>query len=115
MRKSCIWCLQFIVIATLFTSCVYSKDSYIDGFESFVEILEEKNSISQEDLPAIEEYYTDLTKTYYERYKDKLSKSDMKRLVELEVRYHASLAKADLNNFEEKLKDIETKLNKILN
>ncbi len=115
MKKNCIWCLQFIVIATLFTSCVYSKDSYIDGFESFVEILEEKNSISQEELPVIEEYYTDLTKTYYDKYKDKLSKSDMKRLVELEVRYHASLAKTDLSNLKDKLKNIETKLNKILN
>ena len=107
--KRFIYIFQCLILTALLSSCVYSKDSYIDSFETFVEVLEEKSKITLDELPTIENYYSEYTATYFEKYKDRLSANDLKKVIELEVRYRASLTKVEFGKNEQTIRNIESK------
>ncbi len=98
--------LIIIAVATIFiTSCVYSPNSYLAAFESFVENLEQRTEITPAEYTEIKKDFLDYSETYYYKYSSELTKEQQKQVNDLKFRYYKIIG---TNQLDDVLKDLES-------
>jgi len=83
-----------------FGACKSPEESYLDGFESFVERIErEAKDLSDEDWKKNDACFSEFVGEKYDKVKGELSYDGKKKVGELTARYCKSRAKASGKQF----------------
>lgn len=113
LLKRCL-CLCSLVLGI--SSCgVANKDSYIESFDKFVEDFELSDFSSTKELTSVKKKYLDFTETYYNKFESELTSSDKSRIQKLKFRYYKALAKYEMEDVDDTLKDFKEKANEFIN
>lgn len=101
--RNLIYVASIVVIIVLASCGMSSKDSYIKQFNSFLENIEKKESLSEKELEKASARFEEFTTTYYDKFKDELSNDDLKKVGELKARYLKVVAKQHLKEIDSSL------------
>lgn len=113
--KSIFTKLTLLLLVALLTSCVYNKSSYLAAFESFVEDLEQREELTDAQYTDVKKEYLDYSETYYNKYRDDLTRADKSKVNELKVRYYTALAKLGMGDVMDELENFKNQASEFLN
>ncbi len=110
--------IHYLLLLTLLvtlSSCVTNKEGYLAEFEKFVQGVEEKKSISEDEMKSISAKFEVYSQKYYDKFKDTMSSEDLQEVTRLEVRYYKALARNGFNEVKNQLKKAATAIEEIFN
>ena len=99
----------------IFSSCVENKTTYLSRFESFVESIEDRKTITEEEMKKIEAEYGKYAVDYYNKFKDTMTNEELIQVAELKARYFKAVLKCGVNNFMEQVGEFGNKAKELLN
>lgn len=113
MKKS--YYLLLITLLLSLASCVTNKENYLSSFEKFVQEVEEKKTITEDEMNTLNAKFKDFSQEYYNKFKDTMSQEEIKETAKLEARYYKALARCGFNDVKDKIKKAASAIEEIFN
>ena len=79
--------LLLMAILFLLSSCVTNKEDYLSDFEKFVQEVEAKKTISEDEMKKVSAQFQVYSQKYYDKFKEAMTTEDVEEVARLEVRY----------------------------